>query len=310
MKTLSCFLALATLPFVALTAQAGVERTVEKTFNVQPGGTLRVETSGGGIRVESSNDSVVKVVATKKFRTSSDSAADEVEKRLTLSIEQQGSDIVATAKYERDSFFEGSTPVYVNFVVTAPASFAANLKTSGGNITVGDLGGEVRARTSGGSISLGKMGGEVDASTSGGNVSLESAAASVKAHTSGGNITVGRVAGEADLGTSGGNIKIESVANTLHASTSGGSVYAAIAGPLKGDCDLRTSGGSVTAVVDKGSAFQLDASTSGGGVHADGLTITIDNGGAGRSRLSGAVNGGGPTLKLRTSGGSIHIKTR
>ena len=45
-------------------------------------------------------------------------------------------------------------------------------------------------------------------------------------------------------------------------------------------------------------------------MHADGLTITMENGGTGRSKLAGAVNGGGPTLKLRTSGGSIHVVTK
>ena len=82
------------------------------------------------------------------------------------------------------------------------------------------------------------------------------------------------------------------------------------AGPLKGDCRLGTSGGKVTAVVEKSVAFDLDASTSGGDVSATGMTITIDKGGVGRSRLAGKVNGGGPLLKLRTSGGNIRIEPR
>jgi hypothetical protein len=53
--------------------------------------------------------------------------------------------------------------------------------------------------------------------------------------------------------------------------------------------------------------LHLDARTSGGDVNAEGLTITIDHGGVGKSSLSGDVNGGGPLLKLRTSGGNIEI---
>jgi hypothetical protein len=56
--------------------------------------------------------------------------------------------------------------------------------------------------------------------------------------------------------------------------------------------------------------FQLDAATSGGDVNAAGLTITIDRGGQGKSSLSGAVNGGGPVLKLRSSGGDIVVASR
>jgi len=55
--------------------------------------------------------------------------------------------------------------------------------------------------------------------------------------------------------------------------------------------------------------FHIDASTSGGEVEADGLTLTIDHGGVGKSNLSGAVNGGGPDLRLRSSGGDIEITT-
>jgi hypothetical protein len=42
---------------------------------------------------------------------------------------------------------------------------------------------------------------------------------------------------------------------------------------------------------------------------ADGITIKIDSGGAGKSKLVGDVNGGGPTLKLRSSGGNVKIRT-
>ena len=83
-----------------------------------------------------------------------------------------------------------------------------------------------------------------------------------------------------------------------------------IGGALKGECLLSTSGGDVSVTVDKAAAFQLDASTSGGRVRADGLTITLDGGGAGRSHLSGKVNGGGPLLKLRTSGGDIKVEPK
>ena len=87
-------------------------------------------------------------------------------------------------------------------------------------------------------------------------------------------------------------------------------VTATFVGGLRGDCVLSTSGGRVKAYVEPSAGFRLDASTSGGGVNADGLTITIDKGGAGKSRLSGAVNGGGPLLKLRSSGGDIVVSQR
>lgn len=303
----------ATLLAAPLLAAARIERVVEKSFNVTAAGTLRVETQGGEIRITPSKDNVVKVTAKQRIRADSDAEADDLLKKLELTIEQSGNDVSAKAKYEKQpiSFRFGSwPPVNVDFIISVPQDFITDLHTSGGGITIGDLKGKVNARTSGGGIKLGKMGGEVVAKTSGGSISLEESGGSVDLDTSGGNITVGRVAGKADLSTSGGSIKIESVLGAVRANTSGGNIRAAIAGPLKDDCVLSTSGGGVNVTVDKTAAFRLDASTSGGGVDAEGLTITMERGGAGRSRLAGAVNGGGPLLKLRTSGGSIAVAAR
>lgn len=313
MKILARFLlAAGSLAILPLVAHAKIERLIEKTFTVQGGGKLHLETQGGTISVARGTDGVVKITARERFRTNSDAEADDILKKLDLDFEQTGNDVSATAKYESMpiGFHWGSwPPVQVDFTVTVPASYATDLHTSGGGITVGDLNGPVRARTSGGGIKLGKIGADVDAHTSGGSVSLESAAGEAKLGTSGGNITVGRVEGPASLSTSGGGIKIESVVGSLHAHTSGGNIRAGISGPLKNDCTLSTSGGSVKVTLDKAAAFQLDASTSGGSVDAGGITITLEKSNRSRSRLAGAVNGGGPLLKLRSSGGGIELTT-
>lgn len=304
---------LATAGFLAAlsSAHAKIERTVEKSFPVTAAGALLVSTGGGNIQVQPSADSVVKVVAKLKFNTDSEAEADEVQKKLTLTIEQTGNDVLAETKYEPrpTGFFRSSwPPVHVDFVITAPASFTSELKTSGGNIVVGSLEGKVNARTSGGDIRLGMIGAGVDASTSGGNVNLGGAKADVKLHTSGGNISVGPVSGAADLETSGGNIRIDAVEKSVRARSSGGDITATLKGPLKSDCELRTSGGNVTAWIDRTAAFKLDASTSGGRVSAEGFAIDLAK--SSRSKLAGDVNGGGPSLTLKSSGGDITVKQR
>jgi hypothetical protein len=295
----------------ATSASAKIERTVERTFQVQPGVHISVSTAGGEVRIESSNDTVVKVVAKEHIRAGSDAEADELLQKLNLKIEQSGNDVNASASYESSMGFHFSSwpPVQVDFVVSVPVSASADLKTSGGDIIVGDLAGAVHAHTSGGDVKLGDIGGDIDASTSGGNVSLGEGRSSARLSTSGGNVSAKLLAGPSDLRTSGGDIKVDSVENTLKAETSGGDVKADFVGDLKGDCVLSTSGGQVKASMGKQVGFHLDASTSGGSVDASGLTITIDHGGMGRSSLAGEVNGGGPLLKLRSSGGDIDVST-
>ncbi len=304
---IASLLLLATAAAFVVPAHARIERTVEKTFSVNDSGLIRLRTGGGGITVQNGPDGVVKVVAKQRIRASSEAEADDLLRNLDLKIVQEGNTVTASAKYERTgSWFKG-TPVSVEFVATVPASFSAEAETSGGGITMGDLGGHVKADTSGGGIRLGRIGGRVDAETSGGGITLAQAGGETRLNTSGGSINVGRVTAPADLDTSGGGITVDAVEQRLRADTSGGSIRARIVGPLAGNCDLSTSGGGITLTVDKSAAFDLDASSSGGGVEADGLMITL-NGGTKRNSLKGAVNGGGPTVKLHTSGGSVRIR--
>jgi Toastrack DUF4097 len=296
--------------FGPLILQAKIERTVEKTFAVQPGGTLKVETDGGGIKVEPGTGSVVKVVVRERIAASTDAEADELLKHLTLTLEQQGNDVTALARYEGErtsSLFHWGNwpPVQCEFTVTVPSQYNVDLKTSGGGIGVGDLTGKVVARTSGGGLQFGKITGTVDGRTSGGGISLEACSGDVEVHTSGGGIRLGPVGGNARVHTSGGGISIKGIAGVVNAHTSGGPIDVAFSGPLQGDCEFGTSGGGITVRVDPKSDFQLDAHTSGGGVHCD-LPVTVV-GEIRHGSLVGKVNAGGHLLKLRSSGGGIRV---
>ena len=310
MKKLLSLVALASLLVPAL-LQAKITRTVEKTFTVQPGGDLKVQTSGGDIKVVTGPDNEVKVTASERIDADSDARADELLKDLDLRIEQQGDGVSALAKYDKHVgwHFGSWPPVSVSFTVTVPSRYNVDLKTSGGDIQLQSINGHARLRTSGGNLAIERVDGEVDGSTSGGDVSLREGTAKVALTTSGGNIHVDHAGGETDLSTSGGDIVVKSVRGRLTASTSGGNVRASIEGALKGDCKLTTSGGEVEVAVDKSAAFDLQAHTSGGDVDAAGVTIAIEQGGLRKSSLAGKVNGGGPLLYLGSSGGDIRVRT-
>jgi hypothetical protein len=62
----------------------------------------------------------------------------------------------------------------------------------------------------------------------------------------------------------------------------------------------------VTINLAKGIGVELDAHASGGGVHSD-VPTTIQ-GTQDDDTLRGRVNGGGPKLVLRSSGGGIHVR--
>ncbi|HVU17080.1 MAG TPA: DUF4097 family beta strand repeat-containing protein [Candidatus Didemnitutus sp.] len=311
MKMITRFLALALAVSLPAVLSAKIQRTVEKTFTVQPGGLLKALTQGGDVRIKTADTTEMHIVARETIHASDDAEADKLLEDLKLTFEQTGNEVTVEAKYDRSSGFHFGSwpPVQVSFEVTVPKAFNLDLKTSGGDIAVASLKGNVKAHTSGGELKFERIDGEIDAGTSGGDIELQEGTARARLSTSGGNIKVERAGGPTEVSTSGGDIRLDSVAELIGASTSGGNVKANITGPIKRDTVLSTSGGDVHVTVAKGTAFELDASTSGGEVKASGLTLTIEKGGVGKSRLAGAVNGGGSTLKLRSSGGDITIES-
>jgi DUF4097 and DUF4098 domain-containing protein YvlB len=305
--------------FVALltvsAALAASETPIHRTFNVAPGGTLILEADSGDIQIKTGGTGVT-VDITQHLRSSS--------RMLNVTFDQQQNDITIRAKLDRESRWFNWSDVDAKFVITVPSRYNVQLSTSGGDIQIGDLQGEVRSKTSGGSIDLGRIKGPVDAYSSGGDLSIVSAdgrlelrtsgggirigdaAAQVQAKTSGGSIEIRRAAGELYARTSGGGITIDEALGAVDAQTSGGSIRARIAQQPRNDSRLTTSGGSIVLSIAPNIAVDVDAHTSGGGVDTD-VPVTL-LGKQSESSLEGKINGGGPKLYLRSSGGDIKLR--
>ncbi len=314
-KTSLCLTAVAMALFGSVWAE-----TISKRFEVSAGGLLLVKAERSSIEVSPSAGDVVEVEIISNL------SPEELQRNYSIDVRQAGNQVLVEVDYLRDfggwfGGWRGGRGLRIRARV--PREFNADLETSGGSISVEELAGEVRAETSGGGISLGRIQGPVRAETSGGSIELASASGSAWLRTSGGGITIGDVEGEVDAETSGGSIRVEravgpvrletsgggitvrEVAGALDARTSGGSIQAAITRQPDGDCRLSTSGGGVEVRLAPGLGFDLDAETSGGRVRAN---YPGAPGEGGRNRLAGQVNGGGPRLVLRTSGGSISLE--
>ncbi len=308
--------------FPGLSAAPGNNHTIRKSFDVNEGGTLNLESDLGSIQIDTHPAKTVVVEVIREVRSSAKDKEKDVLKRFTVSFDQRGDEIEIVGDYERSWHF-GRNPLKVRFIVTVPKKFNVNLKTSGGSISVDDLQGRVDAKTSGGSLNFGNIDGPLWGKTSGGSISLEDCRGNASVKTSGGSIHIGQVSGDVEAftsggtitikeaqgnvtaKTSGGSIKVKEVAGTINASTSGGSVIAHISRQPESDCSLQTSGGNVEVYLGGGIAVDVDAGTSSGRVECD-FDVTV-RGKMKKNKLQGKINGGGPELFLRTSGGNVKI---
>ncbi|MBK9992002.1 MAG: DUF4097 family beta strand repeat protein [Verrucomicrobia bacterium] len=322
MKTLFALLLLS-----ACAASAATEEKANKTFAATSGGNLVVEVGFGLIEVVATPDRTdVSVDAWRKITRWNSTDEENYLKENPIEFVQDGNTVIVRAPKRMTWSWFGSwrNRNEANYIIHVPGNFNVTLKTSGGSITISAVSGSVKANTSGGSLRFVNIHGSVDGHTSGGNVkaadcegeirigtsggSIEVAEGSgtLSGNTSGGSITVKSFKGSVSIDTSGGGITVENIQGKINGHTSGGSIHAILLAPIPGDVDLSTSGGGITATVAPDAAFNLDAATSGGGVDCD-LPLTVQ-GKIQRSRVTGTVNAGGPSVRLHTSGGSIRIR--
>ena len=291
----------ATLSFLFLMATSALaaEDTIRRGFNVADGGTLRLDAVPGSVKVVTGGRGVaIEVVR--------ESIGGDVFRDHTVTFEQQGNDVIVRGRWDQQ-WRKMFSFARVQWNVRVPANYNLDIKTSGGSIDLeGNVGGTVTARTSGGSISTAAISGQTLLKTSGGSIKAGAISGPAELVTSGGSIAIDRVDGELVAHTSGGGIVIGDATGSVNATTSGGSIRAQLSGQPRGDSKLSTSGGGVTVMLNDRIAVDLDARASGGGVHAD-IPITV-SGSQDRDEVKGTINGGGPRLVLRTSGGGIRVK--
>ena len=332
--------------FTSLTAEEPVLEKIEKTFSVNTGGSLTIVSEFGAIDIQTAEQNKVQVIVTKESKSKLVKASQEMLKDFELAFEHEGSNVRIDGAFKRgrEHWRKQLNRLKIHFLVTVPRQYNIDLDTSSGGISVADLDGDVRAKTSGGNLRLGditgtvwgrtsggsieltssggqaelktsggsievvNVAGDVQARTSGGNLRFGAVQGSISGKTSGGNIKVAKCNGGADVQTSGGNIILQNVGGSVNAKTSGGNIHAFMIKQPDSDCRLHTSGGGITTILIPDIAVDVEAETSGGHVSTDFAVESVIQGKVPKNRLKGSINGGGPLLKLRTSGGSIHLQ--
>jgi hypothetical protein len=189
----------------------------------------------------------------------------------------------------------------------------ATLETYGGDIVVGQVGGVLRAQTAAGNIRVHAAGGPVTAITGGGEVAIEKAGGTVTVRNLAGPVQLGAARGGFECQSASGGIRLSGVTGPIRVSTSLGSIVADLTGAHLGDSFLATTGGNITVVIPSNLGVTIHAENR----MADTLRRIVSEFPAlpvvrvgSRVVAQGAVNGGGPVLRISGAGGTIYIKRR
>ncbi|MBX2953262.1 MAG: hypothetical protein KF870_12215 [Leadbetterella sp.] len=340
MRILNLFLAMVLCTGLAMAQNT--EPYLVKDFSGQRINRLEVSTSGGSIKVNGGTSTPKVKVFIRSNSWNTKLSQKEIEERLEnyiLEVKVSGNTLICTAKPKKENFsWNNSNRLSIGFEIDSPGKVDTDLATSGGSITLSDLDGNLGFKTSGGSMDLNDLKGNIKGSTSGGSIKMNELSGDISLSTSGGSITAENSDGKIKLTTSGGSLTFNNLKGDIKGTTSGGSIRA---NNVNGDLNISTSGGSIKFTNIEGN---LSGSTSGGGIEGNILAIrdhvslstsagsikvdlpfnegmdldlkgnrvysdklakvsnTLKEG-----KVNGRVNGGGKSVKMRTSAGSIYV---
>jgi len=245
-----------------------------------------VSTSAGGIMVSGRSGEAPRVEVYIKGNNGRELSKEEIKKRLDedydMNISVNGHELSAVVK-NRHNFTNWHESMSISFKIYVPEQVSADLRTSGGGVSLDHLKGNETFTTSGGGLNIDKLSGTIHGRTSGGGINVTNSSEDIDLVTSGGGIVAKNCDGKIRLVTSGGGLVLEDLKGTITAHTSGGGIEG---NNIEGELITGTSGGGIDL---KHMSCSLEATTSGGNLNAE-------------------ITKAGKYLKLHASAGDINLQ--
>lgn len=267
-------LALLALALTWTSAEAAtLKETFKQTYPLGAGGEVEVRNTNGGITVEAWDRNEVQVEAIKQVKADSDAKAKEILQKIRIDV-QAGSGLVrieTRLPKEEGGLFKlltgNSTNYSVTYKIRAPRDVVAGLHSTNGGVRL-----------------VGTRGKAVLETTNGG-------------------ASVERVAGDIRMRSTNGGLNVVEASGNLDGITTNGGITAHFT-EVDGDISLSTTNGGVTLKVPRDIRASVDVATSNGSIRSE---LEVEGGQKGRKSLTGDINGGGGSLKIRSTNGGVRI---
>ncbi len=154
----------------ALGADYDYTQVTLRTFDVDSGETLWLDTDFGQVTVRGDGGSEVVVTVIKGIDDVSESEAEEFFDRFDLDFEQSSDGISVEGEYDGDRNWGRRNRLHVVYEISVPHAYDVEVETAGGSITAEYIRGEVELNTAGGSITSIDIDGPLSVETAGGSI--------------------------------------------------------------------------------------------------------------------------------------------
>jgi DUF4097 and DUF4098 domain-containing protein YvlB len=295
-------------------------RTFTKEFDVGDRLDLNVDTRSGSLTVrgEDTTTAHVEVVARlwAEDADEADAQTELIERGITCDGKRLA--IKAPTLLRQGPFLLFGRGPRIDYQVTVPRATEATIANHSGRVEIERIKGPLDLESRSGRVSVRQIDDDAKIVSRSGSVQVESIAGGLSVESRSGTVRIRDCKQDANVvvrsGTLqvedvGGSLKVDSRSGVVGISEVGGGLTVRTAsgmvrydGPVGGPFDIDVTSGSVRLAVDADSRFFLDAESAHGSVQSD-LPMRRDS-------QRGASEQGGPTVRIRTRSGSIHIGTR
>jgi hypothetical protein len=207
---------------------------------------------------------------------------------------------------------------------TAVASGVAgplSLNSTSGDLRVEDAGGVVELRTTSGDITARSIGSGSSVVTVSGDVRVGNARGAITVRSTSGDLRITEVGGPLEVSSVSGEVMVRDAAAGLVCSVTSGDVVAhgvrkaarvtsssgdldvQVVGPVEG-AELSTASGDVVLRLSPETRGELELRTGSGEIQVR-TALAVKT--VSRHLVTGAVGGGGPPLRVRTSSGEVQV---
>jgi hypothetical protein len=281
-------------------AQASAEEYI-KSYTVTGPATVRVTVDDSSVQVVTSDTNQI------EFRVTSEGfAAIKIGGKLHIDSQQNGNEVELSVRVSRQLTFLLNTK-RLSTEVRMPKNANLQLETSDGRVELSNLNGNIVVHTSDGRVNASRLSGMIDIRSKDGDIIADTLIGEFKLESGNGKVNGRGLDGKCEVFTNDGSIHVAGRFDSLDIQSANGAVTARAepGSKISSSWNIATKDGSVTVEVPKDLRANLNARTEDGHISL-GIPISAD-GDLGKQAVHGSINGGGPTLFIRTGDGSIRL---
>ncbi|MBI5690783.1 MAG: hypothetical protein HZC55_11885 [Verrucomicrobia bacterium] len=312
MSTFSHVAIAVTAVILAAGSLPAASREFRRTFPVGTAAIVKLETYRGDISIDENENREVGLEVEVEAEAENAAAAQELIAGVSVETSAQGQQVAVSIRNPRET---GLRPTWreqerteLRIRLLVPVRCDVQVGANEGIVRIGNLAGQIGVKLGRGDVSLRRIDGSVTVELEQGDLVLSRCSGAVTARLRRGQIYLGTVGGAAELTNDTGGIEVMAVRGSLRAAAQVGDIRVGFAPGLTADSKLTAAAGNIVAAFHGRTACRVEAAASWGRVSSD-VSMEIEGGNVGGRSLSGRINGGGPAVVLRASGGSVTLKS-